>query len=105
VEHHLTLPDGSREIIPAGLCPVWRDGWCATNAAATVEGVAATLARAEGQASAAAERAEYLRGLMVRVLAAAERKACPLCAADHDAGACTFQEHGAERAEGPEEVA
>jgi len=71
-EYKLTLPDGSVEKIPNGLCPVWRgDGrWCATTTDADVRGTALALAQAEREAETAAERVKYLRGLMGRVLAA-----------------------------------
>ena len=68
--HWLTLPSGSVEKIPDGLCPVWRGGWCATNTDATVEGCARALAQAEREAETAQARIKYLRGLMGRVLAA-----------------------------------
>jgi len=70
----LTLPDGSKEIIPSGLMPLYRvrdsNGWCATTIAVGVEDVALFLSQAEREARKAKERAEYLRGLMARVLAA-----------------------------------
>jgi hypothetical protein len=68
-EYTITLPDGSTETIPQGLCPVWQRGrWCATNTDAGVQDVAAALAQAEREATQAIARAEYLRGLMGRVL-------------------------------------
>lgn len=80
MKYRLTMPDGTVEDIPHGVCPVWRsNNWCATNAAIDVQSAAADLSRAEREAQAAVQRRDYLRGLMQRVLMAevASAKAGP----------------------------
>lgn len=71
--YEITLPDGTKESIPKGVYPVYNGRWCQMDTDAAVETTAQALEKAEREYDAALARRDFLRGLMGRVIDAAER--------------------------------